>query len=270
MKYTLKILCLLGVIYSINALSIDNHRLKEAHTRCVPGHPETSNAYLSTKWYLDSAEQSALYNQAFNVGLEKIKLRVKSDKLKKSQWGVVFDIDETVLNNMKYDQNIVVNQCKNFDLSSWDEFLDKEVSTATPGAVNITCSIKKMGGYVALVSNRNITNHKDIIKATVGNLNKVGICYDTILFASNKTGNNKNSRFMAVTSGKYDNLSYTKKIPAIDVVAYFGDNIQDFPNYKQSEVLSQSTNSSFFANFGKKYFILPNPIYGSWLKNKFN
>ena len=51
------------------------------------------------KWYHDSAEKKALYVQAYNMATQKISIEVATQKLKKGDWGVILDIDETVLDN---------------------------------------------------------------------------------------------------------------------------------------------------------------------------
>ena len=54
------------------------------------------------------------------------------------------------------------------------------------------------------------------------------------------------------------------------VLGYFGDNIQDFPNIMQADAIKQDPNSDFYTKFGQEYFSLPNPGYGSWEHNQFN
>jgi predicted secreted acid phosphatase len=45
------------------------------------------------------------------------------------------------------------------------------------------------------------------------------------------------------------------------VVAFVGDNIQDFPG--QSQAIRERAEEAF-AEFGARFFVLPNPMYGSW------
>ena len=48
-------------------------------------------------------------------------------------------------------------------------------------------------------------------------------------------------------------------VPAINVLIWVGDNIQDFPMLTQA-------NPGDLSSFGTHYFALPNPMYGSWQK----
>ena len=91
------------------------------------------------------------------------------------------------------------------------------------------------------------------------------------MIANNKIPNpkDKNPRFNAITTGKYNAqiMFWSNKLPAHRVIAYFGDNIQDFPNFKQSNTVTLEDDDTKFDKFGNGYFILANPIYGSWVAN---
>ena len=47
-------------------------------------------------------------------------------------------------------------------------------------------------------------------------------------------------------------------------MAFVGDNIQDFPGLSQA---IRKQGDEAFADFGARFFVLPNPMYGSWEKN---
>jgi predicted secreted acid phosphatase len=54
------------------------------------------------------------------------------------------------------------------------------------------------------------------------------------------------------------------KLPAHEIVTFVGDNIQDFPTFHQKDMTKSKYNKNTFEKFGYGYFILPNPIHGSW------
>lgn len=214
------------------------------------------------KWYHDSAEKRAITLEVYNLAKMKIAKQVEAEKLKSGTWGVILYIDETTLDNSWLEYDHYKNY--QYDSDSYDKALKQKKSIAIPGAKMLTGFVHKKGGFVSLVTNRT-GNDEKLIKATEENLSDQGIYYDQILFANKdqKNYNNKNPRFKAVKSGKYaDNLIYTDKLPAHEVIAYFGDNIQDFPKLSQEEM--KTANDSQFDVFGSKYFILPNSMYGSW------
>ena len=65
----------------------------------------------------------------------------------------------------------------------------------------------------------------------------------------------QNARFADVQQGRVPGL------PALAIAMWVGDNIQDFPE------LTQATWSPAAGLFGSRYWMLPNPMYGSWTRN---
>jgi predicted secreted acid phosphatase len=53
----------------------------------------------------------------------------------------------------------------------------------------------------------------------------------------------------------------SQALPALTVVEWLGDNIQDFPHLTQ-DVRNDP------AAFGRTFFVIPNPVYGSWQRNE--
>jgi predicted secreted acid phosphatase len=82
------------------------------------------------------------------------------------------------------------------------------------------------------------------------------LTYDAMLCRLDGTPSDKNPRFDAVAAGR----SPAGAGP-LEVVAFIGDNIQDFPRLGQA---LRREPPSAFADFGVRYFLVPNPMYGSW------
>lgn len=230
----------------------------------------------AVKWFHGSAEKKALYRQAFQMGSDYAQNWVEKNHPKKNTWGVVLDIDETVLDNSWYFHDCIDIATSGDDFEHYVSLPKKSV--ALPGAVEFTQLIHKLGGYVSFVTNRNGAYQDktgNSLDATVENLKQQHIEFDQVIlgnFRDSKNPSDKNLRFEAVESGKnYDpkEMVWSQKLPAHKVIAYFGDNIQDFPHLKQAQAKALPNDDSAFEPFGHGYFILPNPIYGSWQKNTF-
>ena len=209
------------------------------------------------KWYRDSAERNAIYHEVFLLGGNAIKQKVTKEKLKPHKWGVVFDIDETLLDNSQWNFQHDIHG----NPQEWNDFAGLGISLKTPGAAKLTNEIHKLGGYVNLVSNRPAT----ILAATEKNLKHEGIYYDQILLDTSKSTEwnvDKNSRFDAIIKGKAPS-----KFSSIKIIAWFGDNIQDFPHVKQAKIYKQNMHGAAYDPFGTTYFVIPNPMYGSWENN---
>ncbi len=240
--------------------------------------PETKRQDINqaVKWYRDSAEKKALYNQVYMVATKYVQNWIRTNHPQAKTWGVVLDIDETTLDNSWY-----FRRCG--DLASDESNFSHYVaipgkSVALPGVAEFTKLVHSLGGYVSLVSNRD-GSFKDstgsVLEMTVKNLTQQHVYFDQVVLANrkdSKTPSDKNPRFNSINNGKYDRtqMVWSNTLPAHKVIAYFGDNIQDFPKFKQAKLNALDENNKTFSIFGNGYFIMPNPMYGSWEANQFN
>lgn len=243
-------------------------------TICAPNAQKNPMILQAVEWYRNSAEKKACYRQVYNVGSAYVKEWVKQHHPKAKSWGVVLDIDETTLDNSWY-----FYQCRNlaenpFDFSHYVTIAQKSV--ALPGVVAFTNLVHQLGGYVSLISNRDGSyvdqSGMTALQATIDNLRRQHVTFDQVILANNKHAHHpadKNPRFNAVTQGCYDphEMVWSNKLPAHPVIAYFGDNIQDFPEFKQAPAYALPSDAQPYNKFGQGYFILPNPLYGSWQGN---
>src|SRR5439155_9659535 len=133
---------------------------------------------------------------------------VDSHHPKNKSWGVILDIDETVLDNSWY-----YAQCSDItnneaDFSHYISLAKK--STALPGTQVFTQLVHNLGGYVTLVSNRD-GSYSDargkVMDTTLENLKEQGIFFDQVILANHtqsKYPRDKNPRFYAARTGHYD------------------------------------------------------------------
>lgn len=240
--------------------------------------PEDKQGHIhqTVKWYRNSAEKKALYNQAYRAATLYIENWVQNKKPKVKTWGVILDIDETTLDNSWYFRECGEVASKELHFSRY--VANPQKSTSLPGVVAFSNLVHNLGGYVSFVSNRD-GSFKDstgsVLDTTVANLKQQNIYFDQVVLANwrdAKNPTNKNPRFEAINSGKYDakEMLWSNTLPKYKVIAYLGDNIHDFPNFKQIEAKALDKNHSQFILFGNGYFIMPNPMYGSWQANEFN
>ena len=82
------------------------------------------------------------------------------------------------------------------------------------------------------------------------------LSFDAMLCRDEKGPSDKNPRFESVALGK----TPAGQAP-LDVVAFVGDNILDFPGLTQA---IRQAGEGAFSEFGVRFFLLPNPMYGSW------
>jgi 5'-nucleotidase (lipoprotein e(P4) family) len=195
-------------------------------------------------WFRDSAEQQAIYLETYREAAQAA--RSLSFGLESRSWGVILDVDETVLDNSEYMKRLALNG-QQFDPHTWDAWVHERNATALPGAKAFLDSIlDQLHGQIVLVTNRTQAQ----CDATEDNLRRVNLRYSRILCDRDGKGD-KNSRFRFVANGEPGAAA------PLNVLIWIGDNIRDFPDLDQKF-------PGDFGKFGTRYFALPNPMYGSW------
>ncbi len=202
-------------------------------------------------WFRNSAEYRAVTLGTFRAAEARITEVART--LEPGTWAVVLDVDETTLDNSEHQRRVAVSGVVRND-SIWYSWVRERAAPAIPGAVEFTNAVRRLGGRVALVSNRD-----DVVcDATRENVRAVGIAADVVLCRVNRVSD-KTPRFNAIEAG-------TAGIGAARIVMWLGDNIMDFPRLTQAS----RTDPSAYDPFGTRYFMLPNPLYGSWESNPGN
>ena len=206
-----------------------------------------SSTARDVQWARVSAEHAAVYIETYRAAADR--LVSLSAGHQRGSWGVILDADETVLDNSDYELARVPFG-GSFDANAWDAWVARGSAPALPGAVAFTSRVHELGGKVVIVSNRSDRG----CPATRTNLERVSIKADLVLCKTDK--DDKNPRFDAVQNG-----TAAPGFPAVAVLEWVGDNIQDFPHLSQA-VRDQP--ESAFAIFGDTFFALPISMYGSW------
>ncbi len=201
-------------------------------------------------WARGAAEHRAIYVETYRAAAERLPALV-GGRIANS-WGVILDADETVLDNSEYELGRVPFGGA-YDASTWANWVARGQATALPGSVGFTERVHQLGGKVIIVTNRDDST----CPITRSNLERIAIRADLVLCKI--ASDDKNPRFEAVQNG-----TAAPGFPAVAVVEWIGDNIQDFPHLSQS--VRDDPDSSFDA-FGRTFFALPNSMYGSWQRN---
>jgi 5'-nucleotidase (lipoprotein e(P4) family) len=196
-------------------------------------------------WFRNSAEMRGIYLEVYHLASEKLDNLAAS--VAPGTWGVILDADETMIDNSTFQKE---NAGIPYSDSAWRVFVNRKASPALPGAVEFTRLVHRLGGSVISVTNR----VNDLCDATRETLKNDSIEVDLVLCRT--TTGDKNPRFQAVMNG-----TASPSLPALNVLMWFGDNIQDFPNLSQK---LRDGRDADYDLFGRTYFLLPNPMYGSW------
>lgn len=196
-------------------------------------------------WVRNAVEYRALALQVYRAASGYVEREAVA--LPRGSWAVILDADETVLDNSEHQRRLAVRGTR-FNDSTWYAWAREQAAPAVPGAAEFTQLVRRLGGRVAIVTNRD----EAICPPTVANLAKAGVAADVVLCRT-PGQSDKNPRFRAVAEG-----TTAAGLPPLRVIAWIGDNIRDFPG------LDQDARGDALAPFGTHYFMLPNPMYGSW------
>ena len=202
---------------------------------------------MGTLWYQNAAEVDALYQQGYNVATNKLKelLKQPTDK----PYSIVLDIDETVLSNIPFQVKMIKDGTA-FNPKLWDEWVQKAEAKPVAGAKEFLQFADKNKVQIYYISDRTDAQ----VDATIKNLEAQGLPVqgrDHLMFK--KEGDkSKEGRRQEVL--KHTNL-----------VMLFGDNLVDFAEFStKSEEDRDKMFEQLKAEFGDKFIIFPNPMYGSW------
>ena len=204
----------------------------------------------SVHWARGAAEHRAIYLETYRAAGAQL-AGLAASRAPQS-WGVILDADETVLDNSEYELGRIPFG-GTYDATAWAAWVSRGQATALPGSVAFTELVHQLGGKVVIVTNRDDAS----CPITRSNLEKMAIRADLVLCKT--ATDDKNPRFDAVQAG-----TAAPGFPAIAVLEWIGDNIQDFPHLSQT---MRDGPDSVFEKFGRTYFALPNSMYGSWQRN---
>lgn len=203
----------------------------------------------SIRWVQQSAEFEAALHQVYRLATAHVEGTAAAKTA--GQWAVILDADETVISNAVY-QLERARIGAGFSAESWNAWVKRREATPLPGAAAFLGRVRALGGRIAIVTNRLQSECDD----TAAVFATHALVYDAMLCRPDGSPSDKNPRFDAVAAGR----SPAGATP-LEVVAFVGDNILDFP--AQSQKL-RGAPATAFAMFGDRYFVVPNPMYGSW------
>lgn len=199
-----------------------------------------------TLYYQQAAEVKALYLQAYNVATRELKALTKKSRKK---YCVVLDVDETVIDNSPY-QGWLYHNKATYTHETWDRWVMKKEGKPLPGAVEFIQTAQKLGVKPLLITNR----RSHLEEATFENLKAIGVNVSRNQVIGRKKEHSKE-------------LRRKENSKNCEIAMLIGDVLSDFSTAFEGPHEERLRNlESLKGEFGKRYFILPNPMYGDWHK----
>jgi len=231
---------------------------------CSTSRPSEHRTLQATLWVQNAAEYDALTVQAYRAAQTHLKqaltdsawtasIEQAEDRFAHLPAAVILDIDETVLDNSPF-QARMIERNSDFDPVAWNEWVLEARAEAVPGAISFTRKADSLGIRVFYLSNRDAETEE----ATRKNLEELGFPVsgetDMVLLNGEQPGwtSAKTERRKSIT-GRYR------------VLMIFGDDLNDFISAKNiSEAERDEIVQNYASFWSRKWFVLPNPVYGSW------
>ena len=202
---------------------------------------------FATAYQQRSAEYKALCYQAFNIAHLRIDQfnRERSPKPK----AIMTDIDETILNNSPYEAHQLL-QGKDYDDASWNDWTSMGAADTMPGALHFLQYASAAGIEIFYVTNRGEREREGTLK----NLKKFNF----------PNADNVHLLLKGNTSSKEERKNVIAETHTI--VLLMGDNMNDFSFLfeKKNPDDRSKVADDFAADFGNRFIVLPNPVYGDW------
>ncbi len=202
---------------------------------------------FATSYAQRAAEYRALCFQAYNIAHLRVDEIVKKNYAKPK--ALITDIDETVLDNSPYEAHQTLRG-KDYESASWAEWTAMANADTVPGALSFFKYASSKGIEVFYVTNRGEKERE----VTLKNLQKFNFPNaDNAHLLLRENISSKEERRKSIAN------SYS-------ITMLLGDNLADFSflfDVKNTGDRLNNVNAAA-AEFGDRFIILPNFMYGDW------
>ena len=216
----------------------------------APPDPARQTLPLEIRWVRSSAEYRVALVQTYRLATAALERRAAGRQ--PGTWAVAVDADETLISNSQQSKEAALGASGSFE-EQWDAWVNRRAAPALPGARPFLERVYQLGGKVAVVTNRRERH----CPQTADNLRALRLPFDVVLCRGEDRS--KEPRWRSVEDG-----TASPDLPPLEIVMWLGDNIHDFPGLDQE---LRFAGPEAMSDFGDRFFVLPNPLYGSWEHN---
>lgn len=228
----------------------------------------------ATVWFQTSVERDLVFREIYRAAgmhldaaladpsWDALPKEDRSDAPRDLPPAIIVDVDETVLDNSP-NQVRLIRSGADFNDADWDAWVEQRAAKPLPGALDFLQAAANRGVTIFYISNRDAKLHD----ATVDNLRDTGFPLASgdqflglgLTFQGCKqVGSSKSCRRQWV-GRKYR------------VLMQFGDQLGDFVEITTNTLVGRPQAIAPYADWvGQRWWILPNPVYGSWEPALFN
>jgi 5'-nucleotidase (lipoprotein e(P4) family) len=227
----------------------------------------------ATLWMQRAAEYRLIAAQTWRMAQEKLattlvapgtaaleQITLPAETLAALPTAIIVDLDETVLDNTAYQARNIL-QGKDYDESDWQAWMQEASAPAVPGAKEFLQAAVDAGHTIIYLTNRRCLPAASGASGpcpaeawTLANMAKLGLPQaDEAKFLLMR-----GERPEWASSDKSVRRAYVAQ--RYRILALFGDDLHDF--VPRAEFAARE--STLTPWVGERWFVLPNPMYGSW------
>jgi 5'-nucleotidase (lipoprotein e(P4) family) len=199
-------------------------------------------------WHQTSAEYRALCYQAFNAAKTYIETLIPNRE-PNEKFAIITDLDETIIDN-SYLEAKQIKEGKEYSSARWKEWVNMSAATEVPGAIEFLQWAASRNITIFYISNRSVSD----VKPTLANMKKLQL----------PNADEEHMLFLSTESTKEPRRQIVAKDHKI--VMLMGDNLNDFTNLFEKKSIDdrKAETDKVRGEWGKKFIVLPNAIYGEW------
>ncbi len=229
-------------------------------------------------WLQTSTEYAAVTTGIFSAATALLQVTASREGEPARAGVIVMDIDETVLDNARYQVQMLRDGTR-YDSESWDRWVALRGAAPVPGVVDFIGTGQALGFQFAFVTNRSCRTRPGSSDAcpqhadTMANLESVGIdtASTTLMLRADRPPERCRPLLTEAeqAEGRWSSDKTSRRACAAldhDIVMLFGDQLGDFTEVEN--VAPGASNRARAADhrqdWGTRWFMLPNPTYGAW------
>ncbi len=250
MKRNLLIIVSLGLLFP--ACDSPSRTQKTAVPQQSLQIPTQEHSIQAVNWQQQAAEYRALCLQAYNFARLRLDAMLDTTKMDVKKLAIVTDLDETAVDNSPFNAKMIELD-EAYQKSRWIEWGNEVSAKAVPGAVEFLKYAASQGVEIFYISNR----YPEQLQVTIENLDKLDFPFS----------DEAHVMLRNQSSGKLERREKVEETHTI--IMLLGDNLADFTDLfeKQNSGRRHALVDSLAAEFGSRFIVLPNVMYGDWQTN---
>lgn len=208
-----------------------------------------THSLLATLWMQRSGEAMALCYQTYSLAKLRLDEALKAKSAPKAKpIAIVVDVDETVLDNSRHQGKLIKSDTTH--PAHWDEWCLLALAKPVPGAAEFLNYAKSKNVEIFYITNRSET----LREATLRNFRAAGFPFADSAHLLMRTDTPSKAARRKLVAEKFD------------IALLCGDNLNDFSEAFERKLEFERNDEveRLKSEFGKRFIILPNPMYGDW------